>query len=358
LAPGASITISITVQISYLVPGGAVLTNVATVEYQNAAGIQMPTEIASADTVIGDVVPPNPPTDLKVFVTPTGIRLEWAPSDSPDVSHYAIYLSNDPNNFDFGTLPFGSTTETFFVHDMAGAPDVYYVVRAVDYSSNEDNNTNIVGRYGLNLRSGWNLVSLPLLSWDSTLEAVFGANLTGGTSQVESDKVYKWDPVGEKWLVAYMYEDGGPWDGTWIFASGSFDIQPDVGYWVWIRDDLGHPDALVNVTGAAPGQRSVALSVGWNLVGYTSVDTVTLEAGALDVSGLFASGFTGGLDQATSDRVFGWSGTGWKVQYMYDVDGSPWDGTWMGTTFDLAPGRGYWVQVRESHSGFVWEMGG
>jgi uncharacterized repeat protein (TIGR01451 family) len=211
--------------------------------------------------------------------------------------------------------------------------------------------------FQLRLEQGWNLFSMPLIPPDPSLDAVFGDQLTGGLSQAESDKVFKWDPVGGKWKVAYLYEDGNPANTGWIFVGGeTFTLEPDFGYWVWIRDDLNHTGVTFNMFGEIPGERHVPISVGWNLVGWTSTSVLTLQNGAMDASGLFASGFTGGASQGTSDRVFSWDGAGWQVQYMWQ-DGGASDGTWIGTTFDLAPGKAYWVEVRGGHDGFVWTYG-
>ena len=101
----------------------------------------------------------------------------------------------------------------------------------------------------------------------------------------------------------------------------------------------------------------MAISIGWNLVGYTSLVATTLSNGVMDnTSGLFNSGFTGGLTQTESDRLFSWNGFGWDVQYMY-VDGGAFDGTWIGTTLDLEPGRGYWIEVKAVNTAFVWSYG-
>lgn len=212
--------------------------------------------------------------------------------------------------------------------------------------------------FQLRLEQGWNLFSMPLIPPDPSLDGIFGDALTGGTSQAQSDKVFKWDPVKGEWLVAYFYDDGAVFG--WIFVGGNtFTLEPDFGYWVWIRDDLGHPGVTFNIFGDIPGQRNVQLSVGWNLVGYTSTTPLTLQNGAIDSSGLFASGFTGGTSQAMSDRVFSWDGSGWMVQYIWEDSSDPtWDGIWIGTTFDLAPGCGYWIEIREGHDPVIWTYGG
>ncbi len=204
--------------------------------------------------------------------------------------------------------------------------------------------------FQLRLEQGWNLFSIPLIPPDPSLNFIFGNQLTGGLTQADSDKVFKWDPINEMWLVAYLYEDGNPANASWLFVGGQeFTMEPDYGYWVWIREDLGHPAVTFNIFGDIPGERNVPLSVGWNLVGYTSVTSLTL-AGA-DASGLYASGFTGGTSQATSDRIFNWDGAGWQVAYMWT------DGQWLGTSFNLAPGKGYWIEVREGHEAFIWTYG-
>lgn len=316
-----------------------------------------------ADTVwtvlkVEDYTAPSPPINPRLNLIDNTIKLTWEPSPSEDVSHYIIYKSNDPYQFNF-TSSLATTTSLSYTYTPSNSSEnIYYIIRAVDYAGNEENNTLTIGKFVLTLDVGYNLISTPLLPWDNSLDAIFGANLTGGLIQAQSDKVYKWDAVNEEWLVAYLYEDGNPINTGWIFVTNTFTIEPDVGYRVWIRDDLGHPPATINLTGVVPENRSVQISVGTNLVGYTSFESIILQNGQFDTSsGLYSSGFTGGTSLATSDLIIMWDGSSNVTQYIYE-DGGMFDGTWTGTTFSLEPGEGYWIEVRETHEEFTWNYGG
>ena len=140
-------------------------------------------------------------------------------------------------------------------------------------------------------------------------------------------------------------------NGTWL--GDNFLFEPDNAYWVQIRPT--HPGVYINLTGEVPGQRTIDIQVGWNFVGYTSLNSTELTQGQLDTSGLYDDGMTGAMNQDGSDRVYAWTGASWDVQWMWMNPGDPsWDGTWVGTTLSLAPGEGYWIQIRPAHAGFNW----
>jgi hypothetical protein len=325
------------------------------------AGNQEPMKTAAEASTIIDLGPPLAPTNLGERINDDGTStLTWAASPSMDRSHYNIYVSTDPYNFDF-TIPYATTAGTSWVHPDGGNEtiDYFYIVRTVDIAGNEEANSNAVGKFVAKLNPGWNLFSSPLIPPDCTVAGIFGNGLTGGTAQARSDRIFSWD--GAKWRVAYYYDDGMG-STNWLFVGGSFSIQPDRGYWIYILEDppgshpsASHPPKAITITGAVPGARSVALSVGWNLVGYCNLRTVTLQNGMVDSeSGLLFSGFRGGASQAESDKVFSWDGSKWAVQYMWE-NGDAWDGTWLGATFDLVSGKGYWIYV--VHEPFTWTYG-
>jgi hypothetical protein len=152
--------------------------------------------------------------------------------------------------------------------------------------------------YTLNLKKGWNLISLPVTPENTTLAAVMS-------------------PVEGKYI------DVAAWDGGWEYRSyaygdwfGTLDsIEPKKGYWVNMKEN-----ANLIVHGQAINAFNITLHGGWNLIGWPSTQAMPVEN--LTV---------GYVDLAT------WDG-GWIYRsYAY--------GDWFGTLSSIEPGKGYWLNI-------------
>jgi hypothetical protein len=101
------------------------------------------------------------------------------------------------------------------------------------------------------LQKGWNLFSLPVLN--SSLTAKKIAGIAGKGLQI---------------VVTY----GGGFSKPFIIGfsedSDDFDIKPDYGYYIYLNNET-----TFSIYGTAPGQRNVDLKKGWNLIGWTSLNT-------------------------------------------------------------------------------------
>ncbi|KAF5414786.1 MAG: hypothetical protein C5S48_07875 [Candidatus Methanogaster sp.] len=89
--------------------------------------------------------------------------------------------------------------------------------------------------YTISLGAGWNLISIPVLPEDASVDAVFGSNFV--------------PPV-------YEYNSG------YIAATS---LEPKKGYWV-----LANAQVDIDVTGTAPTNTEVTVLQGWNLIGPVS----------------------------------------------------------------------------------------
>ena len=102
-------------------------------------------------------------------------------------------------------------------------------------------------------------------------------------------------------------------------------------------------------------EHNLIVNSGWNMIGYSSFDTIPLVDNENDTSGLYLSGFAGGESQSTSDRIMWFDGVTWRVMWIYEGAAHPeLDGRWYGYSFDLAPREGYWLQVLSGNPGFNW----
>jgi hypothetical protein len=77
-------------------------------------------------------------------------------------------------------------------------------------------------------------------------------------------------------------------------------------------------------------------------------------------SNLYESGATGALSGGQADRVWTWTGLDYRYAWLVDTGGlyPQYDGNWFtgnaSTDIELEPGKGYWIQVRDNHSAFIW----
>ena len=98
-----------------------------------AASLPMPISIA-------DLTPPQPPTNLRATVAPTGqVYLRWTPSVDRDVMEYQVYYANDLSHT-FGRVSnvgLRDTTFTDTISTEANQRFVYYRLQATDWSGNE-----------------------------------------------------------------------------------------------------------------------------------------------------------------------------------------------------------------------------
>ncbi|RLG14242.1 MAG: hypothetical protein DRN71_03415, partial [Candidatus Nanohalarchaeota archaeon] len=94
-----------------------------------------------------DEVAPAPPVNLTaVAIAPDVIRLSWVSSLSPDVAKYNIYSALSETELDYSVAIFSVDKDMNMFNDtgLLNNTEYFYVVRAEDEASNEENNTNVV----------------------------------------------------------------------------------------------------------------------------------------------------------------------------------------------------------------------
>ena len=112
--------------------------------------------------------------------------------------------------------------------------------------------------YSIQLHSGWNLISLPIMPDDSDVLDVMNSVAGNGNSV--------WSYEAGNWK---RYDLTGP-----DFLNDLTTIESGKGYWINIKS----ADTL-SVSGSEPTIKLIPLSAGWNLVGYNSLSCMpTTEA--------------------------------------------------------------------------------
>jgi hypothetical protein len=179
------------------------------------------------------------------------------------------------------------------------------------------------GQPGLNLTSGWNLLSLNLSSDDSSVEVVLSEIVDNVAS------VWKWEDGN--WAVYLpsatlnQFIDYVNSKGFSMLAT----INPGEGFWV-----NSNKAQTLNVTGTQPADTSCCLTEGWNLIGLKS-----------DEAKLITTFISENEDNIAS--IWKWDNGKWAVYLPGEDDGGAAYAQSKGFTMleKINPGEGFWVNV-------------
>ena len=261
---------------------------------------------------------PNAPQNLRLILNTTSndTTLNWTLSTSPNVVNYVIYLTDSwPAGFNFSKpyLIVSNSTTNWTDPTSDGVNERYYIVRANNTLGLTDENTYAVAKWNLKLYSGWNLISIPLLPWNESMDDIF-------YTAEDSDISNRWSATGQTFQRT-DYFGGFGWSGDYV------TMQPDRGYWYYSQK-AGYGTTPFNntIVGAVPqAQRSETIyNLTWSMLGWTSVNTKSLDNvldGASDLD--LMNYYDAVLD--TFKRTDYFLGFGW-----------------FGDFNNIVPGRGYW----------------
>ncbi len=287
------------------------------------------------------------------------VKLVWTPVSGAD--SYAIYRSDVPYftpQTATATVQAGTNEYVDDVHASGDTGESYYAVQALSGGS-VIYTFNTVGAFDLELNTGLNLVSLPLLPSDPAIHYVLGEQLTGGESATTADQIRIWN--GEQYDIIWLYD--GPvaeYQGKWINSetglASTENLDPNVGFWIEVKE--GHTDTLVTLTGRVPtdSSRSITLQQGFNFVSSCYPMLVPLNQTELYEDGVMQ----GGVGSGEADIIRAWTGTAYDQSWVVDGTNSELDGTWMDetgkseTTIQMSPGNGYIIWKKGETSQNVW----
>jgi len=254
--------------------------------------------------------------------------LTWnaSPDDDEKVTHYNIYRSEEETGpWDETAIIYtvdadGSADYSYVDPDAGTADDIrwWYVVRAVDMHGQTDGNEDAVQEPGEDLPTmeielladgpsgGWNFVSFNLDLEDDDLVNILEHAEYGISGNY--DRVMYYDASTDGW---YSYVPGRAehfnnlelWDHT-------------MGLWIRMIDD-----DMLTVQGSEPGETTLTLAPGWNMVGLPSSTDGNHD--------LPAEVTTVGRFDASEE---------YNIVYV-DASG-----------FIFSPGEGYWVYNNADHN--------
>jgi hypothetical protein len=301
---------------------------------------------------------PGKPT-LVAINQGNAVRLVWTPIAG--TQNYQIFKGGTP--YFTPAVPIATVNATVFKYDdaqhvAANEKESYYSVRAIA-NGQLVFSFDTVGAYDVPLHSGLNLVSLPLIPADSTINAVFGGQLTGGESSSTADQLRIWN--GEEYEINWCYkgtvvESNGKWINSKTGLESGRKLDPSQSFWVKIQE--GHPAAHVTVTGQVPtdSNRVIPLKKGYNFVSSCYPAVVSLNESELYQDKVVK----GGVGSGKADIVRAWADTTYFSTWVVDGTGTNLDGIWMDesgknkSTIEFRPGEGYVIWIKGDNPEKIW----
>jgi hypothetical protein len=177
-----------------------------------------------------------------------------------------------------------------------------------DWQNNTDPTPNPclhVKQFTKNLRSGWNLISIPVNMTNRTIENAT-SSIAGKFTMIKA-----YDAATANWST---YDPAHP------ELSGFHDILPEKGYWINMTED-----ATLNVTGMDMASTQIPVFAGWNMIGYPTFAVQNVSPALSSVLGNYTL-------VRTYDPVAGWM--------TYDPVHPEFS-----DLFQLSPGYGYWIDM-------------
>jgi hypothetical protein len=156
---------------------------------------------------------------------------------------------------------------------------------------------------GATLDGNWNMISLEKQPATTAIATVLDS--------IAGKYISVWAYIGGAWKV---YDPASPG------FSDLTDMEAGIGYWINMSEA-----ATLTVSGSTPS-KSIAISSGWNLVGYNSSTAQAADTALASIDGKYVS-------------VWAYIGGAWKV---YD----PANPGFSDLT-DMEPGHGYWINANQ-----------
>jgi len=286
---------------------------------------------------------PAPPiiTNITRNETTGDITISWTGSCDADV-YYAVNMQS-AFNIAQSDVSGGSWTDdgTLTGGHPNNVNERYYKIACAGTSRYA---SDAVGMFRYSLATGYNLISLPLIPYNSDIDVVFGSQLTEGGA-LTGDRIYAQNPnYGSALQYGYLSSSYHEWKGTLDEAT----IVSEKGYFLRIMP--GHTRLTQYIVGRVPSANSVTmpqLVVGYSMIGNVWPVDVNFNASNLKESGANAG------SPLTSDRVYSQAGSGYGGDLSYSWLSSS-DGVWHGTLTGFMRGYGCWYVIQSGKSPFSW----
>ena len=263
------------------------------------------------EITLADITPPASITNPHPIAGITHLNWTWTNPPDPDFNHTELYLN--------GTFLTNIPVLQNYYNITGLLPDISYELstRTVDTSGNinltwvnDTASTLPASGTTLNLYTGWNLISLPLMSDDTSSTSILSP-VSGNYSIVWA---YNASDTTDHWKK---------YDPTTPFGNDLTTMEPGNGYWIMMTSD----DTL-NISRTMPAPTDIELWSGWNLIGYNSLNPQTITDALSSIDGNYSIIWAYNASDSTDH---------WK---KYDPN------TPFGNDLEnMEPGKGYWIMM-------------
>ena len=205
------------------------------------------------------------------------------------------------------TIPAGSVSYNDSFSGEGDPNDYFFVVCSVDILGYSSCSSRQAAKFTRLLSRGANLVSIPLIQSDESIETVL--------QTVSYDKVWSYDASSQEWKWYMSFK---------TYRRGLRSANHTMGLWIDVTKESN-----LTVAGTVPITTDIRLSAGWNLVGFPSLNSSFTVS---DLNAVIGATRVEGFDSLAPPFYL-------RVQ---------------GDTEVLQAGYGYWVRI-ESET--VWVVG-
>lgn len=242
------------------------------------------------------------------------ISIMWDPNNEPDIAGYKVYYGTRSRTYE-NSINVGNVT-SYTLNNLKLDTIYFLAVTAYDTNGLESDYSEEIGVMIKDLRSGWNLVSIPFsIETVPITQYFFSSNL----SKIEKILTYKASDPSDPWKV---YDPNAP-----SYVNDLTKIDESLGLWIKSKENIN----LILYGKFLPGSNLPLIS-GWNLVQYPGNQKKSVTEALASISGKY-------------EKILYYQSTDlqdpWKV---YD----PAAPSYVNDLTELTPGGGYWIKVKEN----------
>ena len=295
---------------TYINPFNITSEGITTVYYRSTDNIGNEESIRN-QTIKIDKTLPSSIINHQTIADSTWINWTWINPPDPDFNHTEVYLNGTyitnipaPQNYynATGLLPDTSYELSTRTVDTSGNINLSWVNATVS--------TLPASGTTLNLYTGWNLISLPLMPEDTGITSLL-SSINGNYSIIWE---YNTSDSSDHWK---KYDPGVP------FGNDLKNMEPGKGYWIMMTSDVTLP-----ISGTVPESTDIDLKIGWNLVDFNSLDSKPIAEALSSINGNYSIVWAYNASDTTDH---------WK---KYDP------GVPFGNDLEIMePGKGYWIMM-------------